>query len=57
MLHKVIDLVPTFATPYKDSGTLVAQQRRVEQAIPLLEKAVRLDPQLEDAHFWELTRE
>lgn len=51
LLHKVIDLAPTFAKPYEDLGTLLMQQRKAEQALPLLEKAVRLDPALEEAHF------
>jgi tetratricopeptide (TPR) repeat protein len=51
ILHRVIDLAPTFAKPYEDLGTLLMQQQRAEEAIPLLEKSVRLDPKLEEAHF------
>ena len=51
ILHKVIDLAPTFAKPYEDLGTLLMQQHKAQEALPLLEKAVRLDPQLEEAHF------
>jgi tetratricopeptide (TPR) repeat protein len=51
ILLKVIDLMPTFAKPYEDLGTLLLQQGKAEQAIPLLEKACRLDPKLEAAHF------
>tara|TARA_R110001592_G_scaffold337300_1_gene623461 strand:- start:52684 stop:54702 length:2019 start_codon:yes stop_codon:yes gene_type:complete len=51
ILGKVIDLTPTFAKPYEDLGTLLLQQNKAEQAIPLLEKACRLDPKLEAAHF------
>jgi tetratricopeptide (TPR) repeat protein len=51
ILHKVIDLAPTFAKPYEDLGTLLIQQRKANEALPLLEKAVRLDPTLEEAHF------
>ena len=51
ILGKVIDLTPTFAKPYEDLGTLLLQQNKAEQAISLLEKACRLDPKLEAAHF------
>jgi len=51
ILHKVIDLAPTFAKPYEDLGTLLMQQHKAQEALPLLEKAVRLDSQLEEAHF------
>ena len=51
VLLKVIDLTPTFAKPYEDLGTLLLQQGKAERAIPLLEKACRLDPKLEAAHF------
>ena len=51
ILLKVIDLMPTFAKPYEDLGTLLLQQGKAEQAVPLLEKACRLDPKLEAAHF------
>jgi len=51
VLRNVIDLTPTFAKPYDDLGTLLLQQQRAEDAIPLLEKAARLDPKLESAHF------
>ena len=44
ILLRVIDLTPTFAKPYEDLGTLVLQQGQAERAIPLLEKAIRLDP-------------
>lgn len=50
-LLRVIDLTPTFAKPYEDLGTLLLQQGLAERAIPLLEKAIRLDPQQEAAHF------
>ncbi|MEZ5573004.1 MAG: sulfotransferase [Halioglobus sp.] len=50
-LNRVIDLAPTFAKPYEDLGVLLMQQNKAEQALPLLAKAVRLDPQLEEAHF------
>jgi tetratricopeptide (TPR) repeat protein len=50
-LLKVIDLAPTFAKPYEDLGVLLMQQDKAERALPLLEKAVRLDPALEEAHF------
>jgi tetratricopeptide (TPR) repeat protein len=50
-LRTVIDLTPTFAKPYEDLGILLLQQQRAEEAIPLLEKATRLDPKLEAAHF------
>jgi len=36
ILGKVIDLAPTFAKPYEDLGTLLMQQQRAEEAIPLL---------------------
>jgi tetratricopeptide (TPR) repeat protein len=51
VLNQVIDLAPTFAKPYEDLGTLLLRQDKVNEALPLLEKAVRLDPKLEDAHF------
>lgn len=50
-LNRVIDIAPTFAKPYEDLGTLLVQQHRAEEAVPLLEKAVRLDSKLEEAHF------
>ena len=50
-LGKVIDLAPTFAKPYEDLGTLLMQQQKAKEALPLLEKAIRLDPKLEEAHF------
>jgi tetratricopeptide (TPR) repeat protein len=51
VLNQVIDLAPTFAKPYEDLGTLLLQCERAQDAIPLLEKAIRLDPRLEAAHF------
>ncbi|MFT6286464.1 MAG: tetratricopeptide (TPR) repeat protein [Halieaceae bacterium] len=50
-LRKVIDLAPTFAKPYEDLGILFMHQKRPEAAVPLLEKATRLDSKLEAAHF------
>ncbi len=51
VLRNVIDLAPTFAKPYEDLGILFMHQKRPEEAVPLLEKATRLDPKLEAAHF------
>jgi tetratricopeptide (TPR) repeat protein len=51
VLRRVIDLAPTFAKPCEDLGILLMQQNKAEAALPLLEKAVRLDPTLEEAHF------
>ena len=51
VLLRTIDLTPTFAKPYEDLGTLLLQQGKAEGALPLLEKATRLDPKLEGAHF------
>ena len=50
-LNRVIDLAPTFAKPYEDLGALLVRQRKAEQAVPLLEKATRLDSSLAEAHF------
>ncbi len=51
ILSRLIELAPTFAKPYEDLGTLLMQQHKAQEALPLLEKAVRLDPQLDEAHF------
>ncbi len=51
ILLRVIDLTPTFAKPYEDLGTLLLQQGLAHKALPLLEKAARLDPQQESSHF------
>ena len=51
ILLRVIDLTPTFAKPYEDLGTLLLQQGLADKAIPLLEKATRLDPKQESSHF------
>ena len=51
ILLRVIDLTPTFAKPYEDLGTLLLQQGLAQKALPLLEKAARLDPQQESSHF------
>jgi tetratricopeptide (TPR) repeat protein len=51
VLREVIELAPTFAKPYEDLGTLLLKQGKAEEAVPLLEKATRLDPSLEAAHF------
>ncbi|KZX60105.1 hypothetical protein A3709_12420 [Halioglobus sp. HI00S01] len=50
-LRHVMELAPGFAKPYEDLGTLLLKQQRTEEAVPLLKKAVRLDPKLEAAHF------
>ena len=39
VLLRVIDLTPTFAKPYEDLGTLLVQQGRFEDAVPLLARA------------------
>ena len=51
VLRRVMDLAPTFAKPCEDLGILLLQQNKAEAALPLLQKAVRLDPTLEEAHF------
>jgi tetratricopeptide (TPR) repeat protein len=50
-LLEVIDLAPGFAKPYEDLGILLLQQKRAEEAIPVLEKSVRLNPAVESAQF------
>ncbi|WP_019528013.1 tetratricopeptide repeat-containing sulfotransferase family protein [Dasania marina] len=50
-LNKAIDLAPTFAKPHEDLGLLLVNDDRYEEAIPLLQKAVHLDSQLDVAFF------
>ncbi|MDH3305162.1 MAG: sulfotransferase [Gammaproteobacteria bacterium] len=46
-LLQVLDLAPTFAKPHEDLGIVLLQQNRADEAVPLLQKATRLDPSLE----------
>lgn len=50
-LRRTIELAPTFAKPHEDLGMLLVALNRPEEAIPLLQKAVRLDSGLESAWF------
>ena len=50
-LRDVIALAPTFAKPHEDLGYLLVQANRPADALPLLERATRLDPSLERAWF------
>jgi TolB-like protein/Tfp pilus assembly protein PilF len=49
-LQTAIDLNPTFATAYCGLGDSLAYEGRVEESIPLFEKAIRLSPQ--DPQRW-----
>ena len=51
LLREVIDAAPTFAKPREDLGYLLLQANRAADALPLLERATRLDPSLERAWF------
>ncbi|MGH8034301.1 MAG: tetratricopeptide repeat-containing sulfotransferase family protein, partial [Lysobacterales bacterium] len=46
-----IDLAPNFAKPYSDLGQLLVETRRPEEAVEVLETAVRLDAGEGDAWF------
>ena len=50
-LRRAIELAPDFAKPYEDLGILMINLNRVEEAVPLLENASRLDPENADAAF------
>ena len=50
-LREVIAAAPTFAKPHEDLGYLLMQANRPADALPLLERATRLDPSLERAWF------
>ena len=50
-LRAVIDAAPSFAKPAEDLGYLLLRQNRPGDALPLLERATRLDPTLERAWF------
>jgi len=47
----VIELAANFAKPHEDLGTLLLEENRPEEAVPLLQNATRLDPQAELAFF------
>lgn len=48
-LRAAIDLAPTFAKPHEDLGHLLLQLGRAENAVEILQQAVRLDPKMEAA--------
>lgn len=50
-LLSAIDKAPTFAKPHEDLGQLYFQRGDLHTAARYLKKAIRLDPQLENAHF------
>ncbi len=50
-LRDVIAAAPTFAKPHEDLGYLLMQSGRTADALPILERATRLDPTLERAWF------
>ena len=50
-LRDVIDSAPSFAKPHEDLGLLLLQDKRPAEALPVLERATRLDPALERAWF------
>src|SRR6188508_2171562 len=50
-LREVIDAAPSFAKPHEDLGFLLLQDKRPQEALPMLERATVLDPALERAWF------
>ena len=50
-LLQVIAEAPTFAKPHEDLGHLLVRQNRAQEALPILERATRLDSKLENAWF------
>jgi tetratricopeptide (TPR) repeat protein len=50
-LREVIEAAPSFAKPHEDLGFLLLQDKRPEEALPILERATVLDPALERAWF------
>jgi tetratricopeptide (TPR) repeat protein len=50
-LREVIDAAPSFAKPHEDLGFLLLQDKRPQEALPILERATVLDPALERAWF------
>ena len=49
-LKIAIEMAPDFAPLVEDLGSVLAQQRKFAEAIPLFEQAVRQDPKLTSAH-------
>jgi Flp pilus assembly protein TadD len=47
VLRRVVQLAPTFAKPQEDLGLALFETGRFDEARPVLENAVRLDPSLE----------
>jgi len=51
LLHKAIQLAPSFAAAYLQLGVLQAEQKKYPEAIASFQKAIAADPRLPDAHY------
>src|SRR5690242_8354432 len=51
LLHKAIQLAPSFAAAYLQLGILQADQKKYPEAIASFQKAIAADPRQPDAHY------
>lgn len=47
VLHRTIDLAPSFAKPHEDLGVALFELGRIDEAVTTLQNGLRLDPSLE----------
>jgi tetratricopeptide (TPR) repeat protein len=52
LLQKAVQSRTDMRIAYLDIGTILAEQKRYPEAIAALQRAVELDPNQPDAHYW-----